>query len=420
MDWAYSGWLAILSLTFLSVTLFFSRNLDQTISKSITLDLHNQQLLEEVTHARDKEQQANTEKSRFLASVSHDLRQPLYAMSLFMESLKALTNTQEQQKILERARQSRDDLDDMFDALLEVSQLETGSIKPVFKHVELQPVIDSLLNNFSEHANNKQLKIDNNHCDAVVKTDPVLLARILNNLLSNAIKYTDEGHISIICQVIDDQLEIKICDTGCGISEDQQSVIFNEYHQLNNPERDKNKGLGLGLTVVKKISQLLKHTININSTPGRGSEFSVLLPLGDADLVTKNKPLANAQCFSNLHIMLIEDNSSVREATSSLLKQWKYKVSAYASEQQAVADLRENPQRPPDMIICDYRLADNKNGTQAIAAVRKLVDMKLPALIITADTDPETKTEISALGYFMIKKPVRPAYLKNIINEMLS
>jgi len=190
--------------------------------------------------------------------------------------------------------------------------------------------------------------------------------RILNNLLSNAIKYTEQGSIKIVCKKIvnnnaDEQLEIKICDTGCGITESQQLIIFNEYQQLNNPERDKNKGLGLGLSVVSKISHLLNYPVSVNSIPGKGSEFSVLLPMGDAELAEHAKFTSTVHDFSDLHILLIEDNTQVRKATRDLLQQWGYKVSAHTSEEEALEALQDHSHRAPDLVICDYRLADDKN-----------------------------------------------------------
>jgi len=418
MNWDYANWLAMLSMVFLAINLFYSRNMDKTIGTSITADLKNQSLLNDMTTMRDQAEQANTQKTKFLAAVSHDLRQPLHAMGLFMSSLKTQLNNNKQQSLFANADMARDALVEMFDALLDISRLETGSVKPVIRHHSLAPIIDELISSFSVQAQQKSIKLHAKNIDHIVQTDAILLTGLLRNLLDNAVKYTDEGEILIECQVKQKALKISIQDTGCGIDSTQQQNIFAEYHQLNNPQRNRENGLGLGLSIVQKTADLLDYPLQLVSEQNKGSRFSLIVPLGDKTQI--ETPISNTsrKVFSHLSIMIIDDDPQVREASTQLLSDWSYTALSYASSDEAINAYQQH-QQAPDLLICDYRLENNQTGLDAIADIRKVMDPQLPALIITADTHQETLRNITEKDFFVLKKPVKPAQLKMLISELL-
>ncbi len=422
-DWAHSDYLALLAVMFLGINLVYSRNLDKTISSSITMDLKNKSLLADMTAMRDRAEQANVQKSRFLAAVSHDLRQPLHAMGLFMSSLKMELKSEKQLSLYEHIDQARESLIEMFDALLDVSRLETGRIKPVIRHCQLAPVIEEVVSAFSVQAAEKNIAIRVEDCLHVVKTDAVLLAGIIRNLLHNAIKYTDRGTITVECRRLENEIELAVRDTGCGIPAEQQDRIFDEYHQLNNPRRDRDNGLGLGLSIVKKTASLLNHELTLDSAPEKGSCFCIRLPTGQADHIEEEKAIRLAQNFSSLNVLVIDDDRAVREATSMLLSDWGYRAITCATLPKALERIRSE-QCVADLLICDYRLGNNlhqsETGLDAVVRIREECDRHLPALIITADTHQDTLRTIADNELLVLKKPISPARLKNIINTLLA
>ncbi len=418
LEWDHSASLALLTLLFLVVNLFYSRNLERTIAHSITADLTNQALLDEVSSARDVAEQANRAKSGFLAAASHDLRQPLHAMGLFIESLTPHLKRPKQHHLLNQIRIAHNALDEMFDALLEISRLETGSIKPTPTHFHLRPLIDDLVASMAEQAQRKGLSITISQCDTVVHTDSVLLGSILRNLLHNAIKYSEQGEIAIDGRQQNGAICLSIRDNGPGIPADKHELVFSEYQQLANPERDREKGLGLGLAIVKRTAALLRLPLTLTSAPGAGSTFSVQIPLGEAAQVAAVATDLLSCNLEGVHIVLIDDDAAIRRGTRELLTQWGCSVTASESAQQALADLGGR-ERPPDLLLCDYRLRHGLTGVDAISTIRKAIDPELPALLISGDTDPLLRQQLAAAGYYLLNKPIKPIQLKNVMFELL-
>ncbi len=419
LDGLFSNGIALMAFILLTINIFFSRRLDRTITESITADLYNRELLEEVSAARNMAEQANQTKSEFLAAVSHDLRQPLHAMGLFLASLENQTKEQRQRQTLHHIQMAHDSLAGMFDALLEISRLDSGSIKPVLSHFRLQSLLDELGNNFSPLAKKKGLQLTLADSPLIVLSDRVLLFGVLGNLLSNALKYTDKGSVQVSSRQQGKHIQLTIKDSGCGIAPADQERIFSAYQQLGNPERDASQGLGLGLAMVKKTCQLLAIKIHITSSVGKGSAFSLTLPLGQSDQIQHREAPSSDKALEGLHLLIIDDNKDILQGMSELLNTWGCLVSRGDSCQQALQAIAQKT-RPVDLLICDYRLRNQQTGSEAIDIIRKQLDPMLPAMLITGDTNPALHSQLKKEGYYVLRKPIRAAQLKKAVAALTS
>jgi two-component system, sensor histidine kinase len=256
----------------------------------------------------------------------------------------------------------------------------------------------------------------------LVRTDPVLLETILRNLLVNAIRYTERGHVTISCEASDIEARVSIEDTGPGIPADQQSEVFREFHQLHNPERDSENGLGLGLAIVDRLARLLDHRIELRSAPGEGSRFSLVMPLApEGAMAEEGRPKENQNArgmeLSGLKVLVIDDQQAGREGMKALLQRWGCKVRLADSEDSALEAVRAEPYLP-ELVIADYRLRNERTGAMAIARLRTEVGFELPALVVTGDTSPERLREARSSGAELIHKPVPlgrlAAYLRSV------
>ena len=214
-------------------------------------------------------------------------------------------------------------------------------------------------------------------------------------------------------------MRLSIKDSGLGIPADKHQLIFSEYHQLANPERDREKGLGLGLAVVKRTTALLELPLELDSTPGVGSEFSLQIPLGKRERIPAVTNNIQGHNLKGLHLLLIDDDADIRKGTKGVLNQWGCVVTCAESAQQALLELNKR-ERPPDLIISDYRLQHGVTGLEAITTIRDALDPELPALLITGDTDPALREQLVKAGYYVLNKPIKPTQLKNVLAELLS
>ena len=257
--------------------------------------------------------------------------------------------------------------------------------------------------------------------DAWVRSDFILLQRILLNLVSNAIRYTVRGGVVVGCRRRGRQLRIEVWDSGIGISEDQQENIFREFYQVADAERSRRVGLGLGLAIVDRLCRLLDHSLELTSTPGRGSRFAVSLPWVAAPQEPVEHaiaPKAIADPVSGKLIVVIDDDALVRDAMRGLLRRWGCFVVAAESERSALASLAGDDRRP-DLIISDYRLADGHTGIEAIQRLRSALGARIPAFLVTGDIAPERLREASANGLHLLHKPVEPMALRAMLNQIL-
>jgi two-component system, sensor histidine kinase len=415
---AVTNVLAGLMLFFVLCILYFAGNLSQAITDSITVDLENARLLDEVTLAKDAAERANAQKSGFLAAVSHDLRQPLYAMGLFLGSLDRDGLVARNRELIADIENAYVALEEMFGALLELSRLDAGAVAPQRLHFPLHELIARLLPEFEHAAMLKDIELVYEKTGAVVYSDPVLLERILRNLLSNAVKYTDEGRIAIEIVSDSEDAVVQIIDTGHGIAEHDLPQIFDEYHQLENPERDRTKGLGLGLSVVQRSCDLLGHRISVSSEPGKGSCFSVSMQVGDSDLVTDTVDVAPESFISGLHVVVIDDEAQIVKGMKTLLTDHGCHVTAAGDSDDALRLLEDTP-RPPDILVCDYRLRDGKTGLDAVEKLRSAVDPELPAVLMAGDTHAQLLEEAEQHDLYVLHKPVKIPHLMKVIRELV-
>jgi signal transduction histidine kinase/CheY-like chemotaxis protein len=365
---------------------------------------------------------ATAAKSHFLATASHDLRQPMHALGLFVESLRAdLRGPEWARDRLDRIQSSVAWLEQMFDALLDVSMLDADVLEKKVQDFPIQTLLALLNTQFSRFAADRGLRFSVVASSAWVRSDPALLDRVLQNLVSNAIKYTNAGGVVLGCRRHANALSIEICDSGPGIGPEHQAEIFQEFVQLENPEHDRSKGLGLGLAIVKRIAGLLGHPVRLRSVLGRGSVFAVEVPYSDAaqDSIVPLAIQDAIDSFAGLRVAVIDDEPEVVEATTRLLESWGCVVMGAGSEAEML-ELLNRDTRVPDFLICDYRLRHGQDGLSAIRNVRAATGKNLPAILISGDTAPEHAENARASGIDMLKKPLAPANLRQVVRHLLS
>ncbi len=377
---------------------------------------------EDLRTAKDQAERARLAQSQFLAAVSHDLRQPVQALTLFTSALAAKITGTPASALLDDMRGSVEALDVLLDALLDISTLDAGTIVPHETAFALGTLIDRLVTEFEPQASQKEIGLRAVASSAVVRTDPTLLYRILQNFLANAVRYTSQGRILIGCRRKGRKLRIEVADTGIGIPEHLRQEIFKEFFQIGNPERDRTQGLGLGLAIVQRLSRLLRCPVTVHSREGRGATFGV-----DVTLVGFNKtinvvPLRRSSPEQPLtgkgFVFVIDDEPSVLKGLRLVIENWGYTVLTARSELEAISLLNGRPQAP-DIIIADYRLRSICNGAQVVAHIRETFGSRVPCILITGDTAPERIREAHDHGFTLLHKPVEPSELRAAIAEIL-
>jgi signal transduction histidine kinase/CheY-like chemotaxis protein len=374
--------------------------------------------VEERTHQLEL---ANLAKSRFLAAASHDLRQPLHALGLFLAQLRAEADRDEQRRLLGRIDAAVCAMNELFNALLDISRLDAGVLALNLAEFPLQRMFERIEATFSGTAQEKGLQLRVVRSSAWVCSDFILLERVLLNLVSNAIRYTRKGGIVVGCRHRGGQLRIDVCDSGIGIPEDQRKNIFSEFYQLAGPGRDGHRGgLGLGLAIVERLGHLLDHPIALASRVGHGSRFSVTVPAVAARAVSTPSvtPDSGFDPLSGKLIVIIDDDELVLDGMRGVLKGWGCRVRASTSADAALAALADIP-RPPDLIISDYQLKNGSTGIEAIEGLRHALGAGIPAFLVSGDTAPERLRDASASGYQLLHKPVSPMTLRALVSRLL-
>lgn len=408
-------------MTFMMI-IFFSYigvKANSTLKKTLSLRFENTELLEQLREQKNEAELANSAKSKFLAAASHDLRQPLYALTLFTSVLDESIKLPKNRKVVGQIKASVEALKNLFDALLDISQLDAGVIKAEKTDFPLQPLFEKLNNDFNPPAKVKGLRFIWPTCSYFVYSDQTLFEQILRNYISNALRYTDSGEIRVTCETDGQLIVINVIDTGIGIPIEAQQEIYQEFYQLSNPERDRSKGLGLGLAIVQRTASLLGHTINVTSQPGKGSTFSIALEQAN---VSENKSRISINVESKIEkkstfVIVIDDEASVREGTQSLLQVWGCDVITAADKNEAITQLRQQD-RSPDGIIADYRLPKKQTGIEVIRAIHAEYSDDIPALIVTGDIAVENLREVSNSGFQVLHKPVSPKKLHTFLRSI--
>jgi signal transduction histidine kinase/CheY-like chemotaxis protein len=362
---------------------------------------------------------ANLAKTRFLAAASHDLRQPLHALGLLVAQLNADTSLAERRRIVARVGTAVSVMNDLFNALLDISKLDAGAVAADLTAFPIDSLLRRIENMFASDIREKSLRLRVLPGDAWVRSDRVLLERIILNLVSNAVRYTEHGGIIVGCRRRGAALRIEVWDSGIGIPEDQRQNIFGEFYQLD--AHAGRAGLGLGLAIVDRLCRLLDHPLELTSTPGKGSRFAITVPqaLAQIEPAEPSHPLQAAiQPFAGKFVVMIDDDRLVLDGMDGLLRGWGCRVSASTSSGAALASLVGLQQRP-DLIISDHHFSHGETGIGVIERLRQTFDAPIPALLVTGDISVERKQEAAASGYELLQKPVPPMILRATMSEIL-
>lgn len=409
-----------LVLTFLISMLAFSTLVNRNILMSIKLRLNNVTLLQDLNTQKELVDVANREKSRFLVATSHDLRQPLYALNLYLGALRAALKYPNQLDLLDKAKLSSDALSDLLNALMDVSKFDSGGVQVMPSVFDLRSLIERTCIEYEQYAEEKNIKVKTNLGQVSVNTDPILLGRMIRNLISNALNHNENCCLLVSTKLSDGQVTIEISDNGKGIPDSELTNIFSEFYQLNNPERDRNKGLGLGLAIVKRLSDLLAIPVSVESEVAKGTTFSLTLAIEKR----KNPRLETVVSADNLNlaglfIIVIDDEKDVRDATKSLLRSWGCEVLISSSQLDLMMTLSQDNYPVPDLVISDYRLKDKLHGIDAASAVLNHFNVKVPVLIVTGDSSIEIVSHIEKTNYHQLLKPVSSDTLRQKMESIL-
>lgn len=374
-----------------------------------------------VVAAQRLAEEATVAKTRFLAAASHDLRQPLHAQALFITALERTAGAPETLRLAARIKDSHHAMQELLDSLLDISKLDAGVIVPSLRHFAMQPLLDQIRSEFIETARAKGLDLRVVPCAAWVHSDPTLVTRILRNFVSNAIRYTERGRILIGCKRDRGRVRLCVWDTGIGIPAEARQTIFEEFVQLHNPARDRSRGIGLGLAIVRRLAKLINADLTLRSTPGRGSVFAVSLERiapPTKTLVVESTPKNEDDiALRDKNILVVDDEMMVLEAMHTYLESLGCVAHAACNEAEALEVVAAGTAL--DAILVDFRLQGNESGLQVIESVRKALGRDLPAVIITGDTAPERIREATAQGHPLLHKPVDTTALARVLTAAL-
>jgi two-component system, sensor histidine kinase len=409
-------------------------SLNRSIVQSMELSIRNENLVAalEARSARLGEQTAIAEdarraaeraeqaKTRFLAAASHDLRQPMHAISLMVGMLRPHT-PDSQREVIERLERSVEAMDKLFSTILDLSKLDSGAVKPAIANVLLRVILDSIQVHFAPQAASRQLALLVFPSRAIVRTDRDLMERVLRNLVSNAIKYTPKGRVLVGCRRRGKRLLVGVWDTGVGIAAGDLRRIFEEYVQVGRAPRDRSQGLGLGLAIVQRLAKLLDTEVEVASVLGRGSRFGLEVPL-EGYLSADEESLADGwtsdSVLSGKLILVVDDEADVRFGTETLLRQWGCHT-ACAGSFEEVGAILERELRFPDMIITDYWIGGPKTGLDVIAAVRAHTNEETPSIIVTGEDLAKIRLEGTG-SVRVIKKPLSAEQLRQHLVQHLT
>ena len=388
--------------------------------EDITERKHTAEALEA---AKRQAEHANLGKSRFLAAASHDLRQPLQTISLLHELLAKKVKDETTLALVGRLDETVSTMSSMLDTLLDINQLEAGTVRREMVDFPINAVLDHLRTQFSFHAAAHGLGWRVVPSSLSVRSDPRLLEQMIRNLLSNAVKYTSKGKILLGCRRRSDKLRIEVWDTGIGIPEDELTAIFGEFHQLENPARERSKGLGLGLAIVERLADLLGHAVDVRSRPGKGSVFAVEVPLLTRDAPPWRprpvSPVAKESALESGEILVVEDDPSVREMLALVLEGEGHRTTTAEDGREALESAAQRAIHP-DLVIADYNLPKGLNGLQVVAGLREVLGQEIPAIILTGDISTDTLREIAQGGHLHLNKPVKAKELIGLIWRCLA
>lgn len=380
--------------------------------------------LADAVAARAQAEQANKAKSRFLAAASHDLRQPLQALRLLNAALQEyLLSDDVAMNILHDSERALEVMDRLLGSLLDISKVDSGVITPELQDLRITDIFNDLRGDFMRLTKEKNIDFIIVPSGAVVRTDRILLDAILRNFLANAVRYSERGKILLGCRKVGEALAIEVWDTGAGIRADELGNIFDEFYQIGSPDRDNSQGLGLGLAIVRAYARLLRHTVKVRSWPGKGSVFSIEVPLGNRavaeEIRREDAGLSPGWKMKDCRALLIEDDAHALGALQKLLSVWGMHVLCARSGAEAAQSLTQN-KFTPDIVITDYRLRNGETGITAIDQIASLLDKTVPVIFLTGDTLAQVRAALGSRYTHLLQKPVAPGKLRVLIRNLLA
>lgn len=378
------------------------------------LQFANRDLAEAWRAQKERADAANLAKSQFLAAASHDLRQPVHALGLFVGALLERRLPADVRAIVTRMETSVGALGELFSTLLDVSALDAGAVRPDIVSYPIGELLHRLENDFAREAEAKGLALRCARTTLSMRSDPRLVERILRNLLSNAVRYTEKGGILVGCRRSAGAVRFEVWDTGIGIAKDQTDLIFQEFYQVSNPARDRSKGVGLGLSIVRRTTELLHATLEFNSRPDKGSVFKLTVDRSSADNYQPPKTVVGG---AKARILILDDEPYVLAAMKMLLLSWGYAVEAFASLNSASDALEQG--FDPELIVSDFRLPGEETGIAAIERLRAISAKAIPAILVTGETSSEPILEAKRSGLLVLHKPLVKSRLRAALNTLL-
>lgn len=393
---------------------------NRALRQRISLKIRTEELAVDLNRQKEIAEEANRAKSSFLAAASHDLRQPVHALSLFVGALRQIPLPQNAERLVEQIDASATAMDSLFAAMLDISQLNAGVMAVRRRPFAIGPILERVCLDYVGEAAAKGITLTCVRCGAIVNSDPTLIERIARNLLANAVRYTDSGRIVVGCRRRQGRVAMQIWDTGRGIPHDKHERVFLEYYQLDNPERDREMGLGLGLAIVRRLADLLGCGLALRSEPGQGSCFELsIAQANSAATPPEVSPAVFHRTPATGLVVVLDDEHAIRAGMSSLLTGWGYEVVAAGSANEAIQLLCAHTVTPA-LLICDFRLRDGENGIEAIEQLRAEYNANVPAMLITGDLAANRLLEASASGFVLLHKPVPNGKLRAAITNLIA
>lgn len=388
--------------------------------EAIRLRFENTDLVNDLRREKAIAEEANAAKSRFLAAASHDLRQPVHALSLFVAAAQTRSIDTDTRALLDHIDESVRSMSQLFNGLLDISRLDAGVVEVDRTTFSIRTLIQNVGREYATQAHAKRLRLRVRAPDLAIDSDPLLLERVLRNVVSNAVTYTSRGTVLIGCRRRGSIVRLEVWDTGWGIAPAEHERIFQEFYQVGNPERDRTKGVGLGLAIVKRLTTLLGHSLELRSVPGKGTCFAIELGLAESaashPISTSIRNVAQTRRGTGL-ILVLDDELTIQIAMKTLLESWGYTVLAAGSFDEMLERIATAPEAPR-LIICDYRLRDNQTGTEVIDRLRAEFNDDIPAMLVTGDTAPDRLREAEASGLLLLHKPVANSKLRAAITHL--
>ena len=420
-DWVH--WvLAVIIVGWLAAIADQARRYSAQFEEAVRLRFENEDLIARLRHEKGVAEDASNAKSRFLAAASHDLRQPVHALSLFVAALRPRVTDGEGARMLDHIDTSVQAMGGLFNGLLDISRLDAGVVEVNIETFAIQPLLERICRDYAAEAIAKKIELRLAPSNAAVYSDPLLVERIVRNIVANAIAYTEAGLVRVRCRRRGRSLFVQVWDTGPGIPKAEQARIFQEFYQVGNPERDRSRGVGLGLAIVKRLTALLGHPLKLRTRVGRGSMFAVQLPFSDAPLTAARRPfeaVADVIGREAALILVVDDETSIQMAMKNLLEGWGFRTVIAGSCDELLDKLASCPDRP-GLIICDYRLRAHENGIRVIERLRsEYNDDEIPGMLITGDTAPDRLKDAQESGLLLLHKPVNNSRLRAAVNHLI-